>query len=209
METNSDRIIFQPALPGRGEDAARLIIDTDPHLWDCFFQKDHSLALRFLATQWNEERGLFSHSHAMAAMAGDRLAGIVAGFDGKEMEEALPHTAKAAGAVLAPQEFNHFIEILGYVRFLSPAIPEEAYYVLFLAARPEMRGAGLGGRLLTNAFDRAREKGYDACHLDVTCENPAVRFYEHMGMQILSETRVLPLEACGVGSHYRMVRKLR
>jgi hypothetical protein len=39
-------------------------------------------------------------------------------------------------------------------------------------------------------------------------DNPAVRFYGRMGMEILSESRVLLLQQYGIASHYRMVKNL-
>ena len=50
--------------------------------------------------------------------------------------------------------------------------------------------------------------GYRVCQLDVVSDSPAVRFYGRMGMEILSESRVLPLEKHGIASHYRMVKNL-
>jgi len=56
-------------------------------------------------------------------------------------------------------------------------------------------------QLLGAAFDRARRNGHRVCHLDVASDNPAVGFYELMGMEILSESRVLPLQKHGIASN--------
>jgi len=104
----------------------------------------------------------------------------------------------------------HLREAVSYVRFLVPPVPDDAYYVLH-TWRParDARGRGVGAQLLAAAFDRARRNGYRVCQRDVVSDNPAVSFYGRMGMETLSESRVLPLQEHGIASHYRMVRDLR
>ncbi len=58
-----------------------------------------------------------------------------------------------------------------------------------LRAAGPLRGHGVGARLLENAILRARETGQRSLQLDVLADNPAVRFYESMGLRVLSETR--------------------
>jgi ribosomal protein S18 acetylase RimI-like enzyme len=102
----------------------------------------------------------------------------------------------------------HLRKAMSYVPFLVPPFPADAYYILHLASAPFVRGRGVGARLLKAAFERARRDGLRICQLDVASDNPAVRFYERMGMEILSESRVVPLQEHGIASHYRMVKNL-
>jgi hypothetical protein len=53
-----------------------------------------------------------------------------------------------------------------------------------------------------------RSQGKRVCELDVAIDSRAVAFYKRLGMEIISEVRVLPLERHGVAPHYRMVKKL-
>ena len=101
----------------------------------------------------------------------------------------------------------HLRKAVSYVHYLVPLVPDDAYYVLHLAAARDVRGRGVGARLLAAAFDRARRNG--SCLPARRRERQsAVRFYGRMGMEILSESRVLPLEKHGIASHYRMVKNL-
>ncbi len=209
METNPHPPALMPAGPEHAQAASRLIYSTDPRLWDCLFENDFDRFLRFFTTMWKEEESLYSHSNATVAVAGGRLAGLEVGYDRDRQDRMIPNMVKRTPEILTPGEFRHYLEIVGYIRYLTPPIPNHAYYVLFLATDPSDQGKGIGKRLLTCAFDRARERGYDACHLDVAGDNPAVGFYRRLGMEILSESRVLPLEERGVKSHFRMVKRLR
>ena len=51
------------------------------------------------------------------------------------------------------------------------------YILLYIAVRPESRGRGIGGKLISEAFERAD----DDIKLHVEHDNPAKRLYERMG----------------------------
>lgn len=53
---------------------------------------------------------------------------------------------------------------------------------LAIAVRPEMRGAGIGARLISVLLEAARAR-YSAVSLSVRLDNPARRLYERMGFE--------------------------
>lgn len=142
-------------------------------------------------------------------MARGALLGIELGYDAKTQADVARDTGRHASQMLTPEQFAHLREAVSYVHYLVPPVPGDAYYVLHLASAADARGRGVGARLLAAAFERARGNGYRICQLDVASDNVAVRFYQRMGMEILSESRVLPLQQHGIASHYRMVKDLR
>jgi ribosomal protein S18 acetylase RimI-like enzyme len=204
-----ENVVLEPATREQADAAAPLMYDTDPHLFGHFFGGDRELALRYFATQWRQERSLFSHCHCTVAVARGALLGIELGYDAKTQAAVARDTGRHSAQILTPEQLAHLREAVNYVRYLVPPVPDDAYYVLHLAAARDARGRGVGALLLTAAFDRARRNGYRVCQLDVASDNPAVRFYGRMGMETLSESRVLPLQEHGIASHYRMVRDLR
>ena len=209
MNFKAEDAVLQEATPAQADAAAPLLFDTDPHLFAAFFGSDRSLALRFFAAQWKQEGTLFSHRYCTAAVMKGDLVGIELGYGCGTQEEARHGTGRHVAEILNPDEVKSFLEAVSYTSYLLPPTPADAYYILHLAAAPEVRGKGVGARLLENAFAGARRKGFRMCQLDVASDNPAVRFYQRMGMYILSESRVVPLqERYGISSHYRMVREL-
>jgi len=205
---NKEEITLRPAEAGQADEAARLVYETDPRLWDCFFEGDARRFLAFFARQWREEESMYGHSNATVALRKGKVVGLEAGYDRDTQDRVIPGTVRLAREILTPGAFRRYAEIGGHVRYLLPPIPKDAYYVLFLATDPDSRGQGIGARLLVHAFERALQRGCRACHLDVASDTPAVGFYRRLGMEILSESRVLPLEEQGVASHFRMVRRL-
>ena len=208
MQFTQEEIVLEPATREQAEAAAPLMYDTDPHLFGYFFGDDRELALRYFSAQWRQERSLFSHRHCTVAVARGALLGIEAGYDAKTQADVFRDTGRHAAQILTPRQMAQLRKAMSYVQFLVPLLPHDAYYVLHLAAAPDARGCGVGARLLAAAFDRARSHGFRVCHLDVASDNRAVRFYERMGMEILSESRVVPLQQHGIASHYRMTKTL-
>ena len=208
MRFTQEEIVLEPATREQADAAALLMYDTDPHLFRYFFAGDEELAVRYFAAQWPQERSLFSYRHCTVAVARGALLGIELGYDAKTQADVMRDTGRHAAQILTRGQMAHLREAMSYVQYLVPPVPNDAYYVLHLASAPVARGRGVGARLLAAAFDRARHNGYRVCQLDVVSDNPAVRFYGRMGMEILSESRVLLLQQYGIASHYRMVKNL-
>jgi len=206
---DADAVALAPAESTHAEVAARLIIDTDPHVFDFWFEGDRRAALGYFEDQWPRPGGVFSHAHATAAQDSGELLGIELGMSARAQRAEWAHTFPSSKQKLSAGRFAHLLDAFRWMPFLIPPIPEDAYYVQHLAVVPELRGRGLGARLLARAFEKAAEGGYRSCHLDVIAGGPAARFYRRMGMEVLSETRVPRLELeQGVPPHARMVKKL-
>ena len=60
--------------------------------------------------------------------------------------------------------------------------PELAVSIL-----PELRGRGLGTRLIKKLFEILQENGYRQTSLSVQKDNPAVRFYKRLGYEIIAK----------------------
>lgn len=208
MRHRESDMYIQAAKPDQAGQAAPLIYDTDPALFDYLFTDGHDNALMFLANEWTQEISYYSFSHCTAAVRENVLVGIELGYDQKTLHECKPNTGLNGINSLTPEGIETIVNRVGYLEYLMPPIPDDAYYILFLATHRTVRNLGLGKRLLANAFDQARNQGYHTCELDVASNNKAVDFYLGNGMKILSETRVVPLEQHNIPSHYRMVKEL-
>lgn len=202
-------IVLEQARPIEPELAARLIYDTGSYVFDCLYNRDFDLYLRITSDLWTRESGAFSHIHAKAAMSGDRLAGIALGFPQPLYAPEFGENMMAMAEMGTPELLAHLPDVAGHIPWLFPEVPEDAWYLLFLSAHPEARGRGIGEKLLLDCFERAKAAGCTALHLDVAAINPAVRFYERMGLERLAETNVPKIAAShGVPPHIRMVKHL-
>jgi len=209
MIFDNENILFKAANPQQAKVVATLIYDTDPHLFAYMLGNDYETALKFFEAEWKQEHSLFSFSLCKIAVSGETLLGIELGYDLEIQTDLKPDTGITGAGEINPEVLPILVEVASYLPYLMPPIPEDVYYIAHLSILPEVRGRGLGTRLLMNAFDSAREQGYRQCQLDVASDNRSVSFYRRMGMELISETRVIQFEANGVPTHYRMGKQLR
>lgn len=201
----ADTVAILDARPVEAELVAKLIFDTDTHLFGGIHGHDLELANRHLAAQWTAEGGVFSHRHSTAAWDEDRIVGICLGFDLATKNEHVAPFIETAASAMSEEEFASSMGWFGrYGFFALPEVPEDAWYLQNLSVRGDVRSRGVGAKLFEDCVGRCRGAGYARLHLDVSSDNPAVRFYERMGMTAIVETRVIPLEAEGVPPHLRM-----
>ncbi len=206
---NAGTVELAEAEPAEEETAARLIYDTASYVFDCLYNRDFDAFLRITSALWLRKGGAFSHVHARAALHDGRLAGIALGFPqalyAQEFGSVMMDTAEMG----TPELLAHLPSVAGHIPWLFPEVPDDAWYLLFLSAHPAARGRGIGEKLLLDCFARAKAAGCASLHLDVASVNPAVRFYERMGLERLAETTVPKIAAShAVPSHIRMVKHL-
>lgn len=201
---SGDTIRLAPATPDHPELAAELMHDTNPYVFGYLHGHDMALVRSHMGFQWQQSRGLFSHSHCTVALHDDQLVGIALGFDHATAEAAIEPFVEQAAVHLTEAQFAHLASWFEVGRFTLPVVPDDAWYLQHLAAIPQVRGRGIGERLLRDTMDRARDEGFSSLHLDLYADNPALRLYQRAGLEIIVETRVPPLEDKGIPVHYRM-----
>lgn len=193
--------------PGRPEDACDivpLIIETDPALFHYISAGDLDAFRELVALEWNRPAGVYAHSLSQVIRSRGQVIGMTVGYPVRER----PLSAIRFGLGQPPSPLidrvNHAFQLAGY---LFPAVPDTAWYLQNICISQAARGQGLGRVLMEDAFERARANGCTSCHLDVNSSNPAFAFYRRIGMTLLVETGVPPLEG-QLPRHYRMVKPL-
>jgi len=206
---NAETVTLAEAEAAEEETAARLIYDTGSYVFDCLYNRDFDAFLKITSALWRRDTGAFSHVHAKAALHDGRLAGIALGFPQSLYEQEFGTAMMEMAEMASPDLLAHLPGVASHVPWLFPEVPDDAWYLLFLSAHPQARGRGIGEKLLLDCFGRARKAGCASLHLDVASVNPAVRFYERMGLERIAETTVPKIAASpGVPSHIRMVKHL-
>jgi ribosomal protein S18 acetylase RimI-like enzyme len=142
--------------------------------------------------------------HAIIAMAGDQLVGLV-GFK-------TPRGAFASGS------FGDLWAVYGpgclwraaMLRLLVREVDNDRFLLDGLCVAPKARGQGVGTALLEAVAIEAQARGYGAVRLDVVDTNPRARaLYEREGFRVVNETRMgLLRHVFGFASSATMVRDL-
>jgi ribosomal protein S18 acetylase RimI-like enzyme len=171
-----------------------LVRATGPVSYDYQFGTRPGFFGEFVGAAWLAPDTLFSHSVTRVALVGDELAGIEIGFDGPEFYRLRDALGRVSAELISKgratlEELRAVASRAEKASYLNAHIPERVYYVHALSVPERARGRGIGASLLGRAIERARIAGQRALQLDVLADNPAVRFYESMGLQVLAEAR--------------------
>jgi ribosomal protein S18 acetylase RimI-like enzyme len=205
--TNPDQASAQ-AFAGQFPD---LVHQTGAATYDYLFGPDRVLFDSFMEQSWEAPKNLFSHSETTIVADGSTLLGIELGYGGSDWYKFHSSGGEVIGKLFEAGSLNEkSLVALGersnLISYMNPHIPDHAYYITALSVTEAARGTGLGAKLLTNAIDRARTDGYQELHLDVFSDNPAVQFYQSMGLTCKAETIApIPCRDNNVPMEMRMV----
>ena len=172
---HADRLSFQRGLPESCRASAASLYD------EAFGQK-FKVAVRSDQQRCSLWGNCFQREYAIVAMAGGKLVGI-AGF----------HTRK--GSFTGGITYKKLVLLLGLVRGSWAALilslyerKLEAGGMLMdgIAVHRDYRGKGIGGKLLKELAEYARENRYEKIRLDVIDTNPgAKKLYERVGFKAI------------------------
>ena len=203
-----------------GERAARLageVVElahaTGPSTYDYQFGS-RAVFDRLVGDSWLTAGTLFGYDETRLALDGNDLLGIEIGYAGPEFERR-KKTLRPLwrpildDGVVTPDELADLGRRTYLASYLNVVIPASAYYIHALSVRPDRHGQGIGAALMKDAIERATAEGYRVLHLDVLSDNPAVKFYEAFGFEVLAET-VTPIpHSHGIPMEQRMSLDLR
>jgi len=186
-----------------------LVHATGEATYNYLFGADRILFNSFMKVSWIEPKTLFSHSETTLAVDGSELLGIEIGYGGADWYSFSQAGGKTIGQLFASGDLDEdglrgLSERSNYTSYLNAHIPEHAYYIIALSVTEAARGTGIGAKLLTNAMDRAKQEGYKELQLDVFSDNPAVHFYQSMGLTCMAETSAPVPRENGVPMEMRM-----
>lgn len=195
------------------DDVAELVYSSGPPTYDYQFVTRTAFD-RLIGDSWLTEGTLCGYDEATVALDGDNLLGIEIGYAGPEFDRRKKTLRPLWQTIIDDGDVSHS-ELAEIARrsylasYLNAAIPASAYYVHALAVRPELHGQGIGAALMKDAIDRAADEGYRVVHLDVLSDNPAVKFYEAFGFEVLAQTIAPIPHSHGVPMEQRMSLDLR
>ena len=126
----------------------------------------------------------YSFQNAVFAEHGRSLVGMAAGFSTEEHRRFSDRPLKRAVGFPALRLRAVRILCAPLLRILT-TIPDGSFYLLAMAVDEEMRGQGVGSRLLDSVEERAHRCGSGRLCLDVSVKNESARrLYEHHGFSV-------------------------
>ncbi len=195
------------------DEVVELAHNTGPSTYDYQFGS-RPVFDRLVGDSWLAAGTLFGYDETTLALDGDDLLGIEIGFAGPEFERRKKTLRPLwppiiEDGVATADDLAELGRRTYLASYLNVVIPASAYYIHALSVRPDLHGQGIGAALMKDAIERATDEGYRVVHLDVLSDNPAVKFYEAFGFEVLAQT-VAPIpHSYGVPMEQRMSLDLR
>ncbi len=128
----------------------------------------------------------YSFENAMMIEYKSKIVGMVSGYTYPEKEGFKKNILSQfpGGAKIRIMMFSVVGNVLS--RFLGPRGRED-YYLQSIAVSSQMRGKGLGQRLMKHSSEIANKKGSKTLSLDVSSKNEnAINSYKKFGMEVFS-----------------------
>ena len=135
MTNSANDITIESAKPIDPETAASLTYSTAPPIVDYMFNGDREVMLGFLSDSWQKPDGIFSHNTCTSATRDGSLLGINIGFTAETLHENAVITMGHAEESLDETTFARFADLMGWFSYLSPPVPEDAFFIFTLAVK--------------------------------------------------------------------------
>lgn len=202
---------IRPAGPEDAEALAPLVYSSGPAAFDYVFShRTRANAIEFLIRSLRTTGGEFGHDVHWAVELDGEVVGAGAGFTGEHPLAFMISALKRILGTYGPADgAGVIVRGLRMERLVQPP-KGTAYCVSHLGIRPDLRGRGLGEKLVRHLLARAREEGRSLAILDVSVENPrAQALYERLGFRVTREhPSKLRNSTARVPDHRRMELKL-
>lgn len=163
---------------------SEMIYETDQNLFSTFLDKDPVQAVSKLKKLIESGKNSYGHEHIyIAEDENGSIQGVLVAFRGDEIG-----FVQEAKVFRATMTFNDFLKLTFikpvYDRLTASSIQDDDFYIGNLVVSANLRGKGIGSKIIEHSFELAREKGCKRVLLDVIFENPgAKKLYERIGFR--------------------------
>jgi ribosomal protein S18 acetylase RimI-like enzyme len=165
-----------------------MIYETDQNLFGIFLDKDPVQAVEKLKNLIEAGKNCYGHEHVyIAEDENGSIQGVLVAFRGDEIG-----FVQEAKIFRATMNFTDFFKLTFikpvYDRITASSIQGDDFYIGNLVVSANLRGKGIGSKIIEQSFELAREKKCKRVLLDVIFENlGAKKLYERIGFKQCSE----------------------
>jgi ribosomal protein S18 acetylase RimI-like enzyme len=200
-------IRFRPAQPSDAEAAVPLMYSSGPATFDyVFVSRARGEVAEYLRIAFRDNRGELGYANHTVAELGGEVAGLGTAFSGRDMPRFMAAGALGVLSYYGPIRGAGVIRRALQVEKIIPPPRRGLHYIAHLGVAPELRGRGVGQRLVEHLLEGGRAFGRRTAALDVAVHNErAYALYERMGFKPVGErnSTLKNAHSC-VPSHIRM-----
>ena len=204
-------IQIRPARPEDAEAAVPLIYSSGPAAFDYVFSHETRLAATgYLRRALEHPNGEFGYRNHVVVELDGQVVGAGAAYSGREAQSfmftALRQIFGWYGLVSGVLVSRRGLQVERVVQ----APKGDMHYITQLGVSPELRGHGIGRKLVDYLIELGRAKSRTLAALDVSVENPrAQALYERIGFTVTRELKsTMENSTARVPHHRRMEFRL-
>jgi ribosomal protein S18 acetylase RimI-like enzyme len=166
-----ERLSVRGAEPQDVDWAAELIFAAGPGLFGYIFALRPEAALGVLKQAFIVPNHALSYEHTQVIELDERPAGLMLGYSGSVKRQAEARMQSVMAHILPLQRVPRILVHLADMSRIKQDVADQAFYVLSLSIRPELRRRGLGQALLQDTEALAQEQHCRSVCMDVTYNN--------------------------------------
>ena len=175
------------ACRGDGGAVAELLYSSGVEMYDFVFGRS---AVEKLRHEFLSGMGFAGHPNVTVAVRRGHVVGTACLFDSKQYERLVSETTRATFAFFGPLLGLGPIWRSRYAAAVLTGPTDGELYLSNFSVAADLRGRGIGTRMLHHALDSARIQGCRRFGLDVLVSNPrAEALYSRLGMTAATERR--------------------
>lgn len=173
-----------------------------------FAQMLGGISVRLMQRMYMQPENEMSFQQTHFAYADGEIAGMCNGYSASQKQRIISRTNRLmmqfAGLRMVRMIWTYFR--LRHIVDFAQQVPDDTFYIQFLATYPQFRGYGIGRQLLAHAEAQAAAHNCHTLALDVDITNTnAIRVYEYTGFTIAGSSPVKTRNGRPIGMH-RMVK---
>jgi ribosomal protein S18 acetylase RimI-like enzyme len=165
---------------------AELIYSSGPDLYDFIYKTNNRAAIEFIRYEFESGKGFCGYNNVTLAIQNEKIVATGCFFDG------LIAGKLTAGTMVNMFKFYGILqiwEVLFRTKHITSVIKNPKKNELYLSnfgVLPEMRGQGIGKKILDTMIEEAKQLNYNFFSLDVADTNPrAEALYKKMGLDVV------------------------
>lgn len=173
-----DNIVIRKGRAEDAQDFSHLFLLSAPIFWPSLFGANVAEVMKNL---FQQPRNLFSFEHSCFIEVNGKIAGMSLGYNWEKKRREKLYTGLLLVKYLKWSLFARFFDWLK-VQNMMRKVGENKYYLQNIAVYHELRGLGLGKKLLFEIEREAKKTGSNKIVLDVETSNKrAFKLYERIG----------------------------
>ena len=179
---------IRTATPNDNGDISQLMYSSGIELYDFIFKTSDKTAIDFIQYEFLSGQGFCGYNNVTVAITDQRVIATGCFFDGKIFNQLVWGTVKNIFSFYGP--FKAF-SILARSRHTSSVMRTPRKTEIYLSnfgVDPNLRGSGIGSKMIEHQRNIATENGYNTLSLDVADNNPrAESLYTRLGFKVVRE----------------------